>query len=460
MSYNMIDELSNKVSRVIDWSQSYEGSFDKTYPGVVDLVRRCLDNKEWFWRSSEVENLIYTSPEEVSFNFSNPEQLYNIFRDWLYDTYDSDSGYDEEDFHYYLKTQKSGFVDNTVKIPYKISEEKTIPQGMHLSKSFKFFISDEHSLRRIQDYYSSLIQQTKITGHLCISAHPLDFLSSSENTLNWRSCHALDGDFRAGNLSYMGDGATLVCYIKSKEDAILPRFPRDLPWNNKKWRMLIYVSSDKDMIYFGRQYPMQITGAREIVTDVMKKILAENFKWFEYSSNNWQVKNDYVVSMTSSSGQTLDLNDEENGCGQRSDFLILGNLAVSKRELFIEPKNSLHYNDVLYSSIDTRPHYAVMCNSENIPIVGRPTFRVGHRVKCPICGKEHLQDAESLICWKCYENPYNPEEEEKEEEKEISENVVIQQRGIHFDNITISEVNDVDLPFFVEENSNGTWSDS
>ena len=54
------------------------------------------------------------------------------------------------------------------------------------------------------------------------------------------------------------------------------------------------------------------------------------------------------------------------------------------------------------------------------------------------------------------QHPYSPEEEEKE----ISENVVIQQRGIHFDNITISEVNDVDLPFFVEENSDGTWSDS
>ena len=209
---------------------------------------------------------------------------------------------------------------------------------------------------------------------------------------------------------------------------------------------------NEDMIYFGRQYPMQITGAREVVVDAMKKILTENLKWFEYSSDNWQVKNDYVVSMTSSSGQTIDLNDEENGCGQRSDFLILGNLAVSKRELFIEPKNSLHYNDVLYSSIDTKPHYAVMCNSENIPVVGRPMFRVGHRVKCPICGKEHLQDAESLICWKCYEHPYS-----SEEEKEILE---IQQRGILFDNITISEVNDVDLPFFVEENSNGTWSDS
>ena len=28
-----------------------------------------------------------------------------------------------------------------------------------------------------------------------------DYLSLSENAFNWRSCHALDGEYRAGNLS-------------------------------------------------------------------------------------------------------------------------------------------------------------------------------------------------------------------------------------------------------------------
>ena len=84
-----------------------------------------------------------------------------------------------------------------------------------------------------------ILQEDKIEGTLCFSVHPLDFLSSSENTYNWRSCHSLDGEFCAGNLSYMADSATMICYLKSDKEEILPRFPEDIPWNNKKWRVFL-----------------------------------------------------------------------------------------------------------------------------------------------------------------------------------------------------------------------------
>lgn len=84
-----------------------------------------------------------------------------------------------------------------------------------------------------------LIQEDKVTGILCLSIHPLDYLSLSENTYNWRSCHALDGEYRAGNLSYMMDNTTVVCYLKGEDEAELPHFPAEVKWNSKKWRMLL-----------------------------------------------------------------------------------------------------------------------------------------------------------------------------------------------------------------------------
>ena len=40
-------------------------------------------------------------------------------------------------------------------------------------------------------------------GYLYLSIHPLDYLSISETNHGWRSCHALDGEYRNGNLSYL-----------------------------------------------------------------------------------------------------------------------------------------------------------------------------------------------------------------------------------------------------------------
>jgi hypothetical protein len=120
-------------------------------------------------------------------------------------------------------------------------QEAKVPKGMKLSKAFKYFVEDEGQLRIIQDVFSEMIQKNKVCGKLCISIHPLDYLSTSETTHNWRSCHALDGEYRAGGLAYMCDKTTVVCYIKSDEDAVLPRFPHHIKWNDKKWRMLLHM---------------------------------------------------------------------------------------------------------------------------------------------------------------------------------------------------------------------------
>ena len=130
-----------------------------------------------------------------------------------------------------------------------------VPEGAKIIKSFKHFEGNKRKLEEMQTAASRVIQADKIEGYIYFSVHPLDFLSLSENAHNWRSCHALDGEYRSGNLNYMVDSSTIVCYVKSKEDTILPRFPEDVPWNNKKWRVLLFLSDDGYSMMAGRQYP-------------------------------------------------------------------------------------------------------------------------------------------------------------------------------------------------------------
>lgn len=91
----------------------------------------------------------------------------------------------------------------------------------------------------------------------------------------------------------MCDNSTLICYLRSDEETKLPRFPDDVPWNNKKWRMLIHISEDKGMVFFGRQYPMEIEGIHESIFNYLKKqnILTDLFAY------DWKYSNDYVQSV-------------------------------------------------------------------------------------------------------------------------------------------------------------------
>ena len=120
----------------------------------------------------------------------------------------------------FIKTNSDGFFNNQVTLQYD-SDAFKIPKGMKLVKAFKFFEPDPETLGKLQSAASMLIQENCVTGKLCLSVHPLDYLSASENNHNWRSCHALNGDYRAGNLSYMVDSSTIVCYIKTKDDEII-----------------------------------------------------------------------------------------------------------------------------------------------------------------------------------------------------------------------------------------------
>ena len=89
----------------------------------------------------------------------------------------------------------NSFYDNIV----TDSDYSPAPKGMKLVRAFKYFEKNKIVLEEIQNLASRYLQEDKVKGTLCFSVHPLDFLSLSENTYNWRSCHSLDGEYRAGN---------------------------------------------------------------------------------------------------------------------------------------------------------------------------------------------------------------------------------------------------------------------
>lgn len=378
MVYNMdYSSIQKQFNEVIEYSQGIHS------PKTNDLFARWFEAKKYFIDKMNGK-LIYQFPTKVSFQVSDDEKE-KRFKSFLQTL---QSKYLYPDLLNFLSIQQDGFWSNQVIKPYEYNQI-TIPKGMKLIKAFKYFIIDDVHLDAIQTMASQIIQSNKVSGTLCFSVHPLDFLSLSENTCNWRSCHSLDGEYRSGNLSYMVDKSTVICYLKEDNDRCLPNFPDNIQWNSKKWRVLLFFSNNYDMLFAGRQYPYSSEEGMLIVKDILLKKLDLGY-WSSWNSKR-------ITSMT----------ENEISHNFYSAFVPVEDTLIQLDELVIDQPGSLQFNDVLSSSIYT-PIYSYRMEQSLWPTTHlypstkmNSRFYVGGKVKCCNCEKDDISLSETFMCNDC-----------------------------------------------------------
>lgn len=353
---------------------------------------------------------IYEYPEKVSFELGESErhQRLNDFITKIAFTYDQD------DLSNFIEDQMDGFYKNITVKDYHFhifnsdgySVEKTIKKGTKLIKAFKYFITDDKKmLFDLQNEASRLIQENKIEGTLCFSVHPLDFLSVSENTYNWRSCHSLDGEYRAGNLSYMMDDSTIVCYLKGEDDVILPGFGPEVKWNSKKWRVLLYLSNDWKMIIAGRPYPFKSKTAMQFVLENIEKVFPNNrvsdvdiWNKTNPQKTGWTEWNEIVF------GQNFQLTNNIT-IVQHSPLIAVGHTMKRIEEVVQDAEGAKQFNDVLMSTCYT-PIFTAKYKQyfyDSALLTSNDThFTIGGYTYCLWCGeRECLNGADTMMCMKC-----------------------------------------------------------
>ena len=193
--------IQSDFNKVIKYSQE----LDRV--NTDQLFADWEENKKWFIEAFD-GNYIYTHPQLLTFELTEEQKNKKLLT--FINRVQEYWGY--SDLAYFIQKNKDGFFENKLLCDY-LYGNITITAGSKLVRAFKYFVSNEDTLKVIQDEASLIIQENKIEGYLRLSVHPLDFLSLSENTHKWRSCHALDGDFCAGNLSYMTDTSTIIAYL-------------------------------------------------------------------------------------------------------------------------------------------------------------------------------------------------------------------------------------------------------
>lgn len=362
-------KIKEQVARVIEYSQNIPD------PKVDDLIDRWYENKKRFIDAFGGELILNFGKITFHLDENTKTNKVNGFIDNIVRVY----GY--EKLGNFIAENQEGFFDNRV-----VKEYDNIPRGMKLLRAFKYFEPRNKTiLEALQNQASCLIQEDKIEGELCVSVHPLDFLSSSMNNYNWRSCHALDGEYRSGNLSYMVDNSTVVWYLKAKDNVRLPLFPDDVLWNDKKWRMLMYFSEKNDLVMAGRQYPFTAAGALNQIGLQLMKIKDLN-RAFSFWGWGWEDQS------------TVDL------CGLFSPYIQLHERLYPVKDLMEEPERPLHYNDLVYSNY-YKPIYiydtSYDASCEIQANGGTSVIHMGGDVKCLHCGHQWIDNPETMRCPEC-----------------------------------------------------------
>ena len=148
------------------------------------------------------------------------------------------------------------FLLNHILIPYgtdgdtiKITKgEKTMKALGKIVHTIFPNLIDEYEQFRIR--VSQIRNQSGLSGDLCLSIHPLDFMTMSDNSSGWSTCMSWKkiGEYRSGTVEMMNSDCVVVGYLKSETEKL--KFPEHCfspsvqgEWNSKKWRCLFIVTN-------------------------------------------------------------------------------------------------------------------------------------------------------------------------------------------------------------------------
>lgn len=272
--------------------------------------------------------------------------------------------------------QKNTWMDETLVIPADytpLGKVIKIQKGMKMIKVIEkvlkaFNVFDPVEFEKFRIAHSLCLNEKKIKGELCLSIHPLDYATLSDNNCGWDSCMSWgDGEYRQGTIEMMNSPYMVVAYMTSSAPFRLEG--SEMEWSNKKWRKLFIVS--KDLLMGIKAYPYAAEEIELTALDWIKE-LAENAWGIKYLDEPMKVGNHHIV--------------RPNKCPNDSVYL---NLKMNH----------------MYSDISSLPiHWAYFPDNEQWwEDHSRLEMMLSGNSMCLTCGTTYLDDIEhdSLICHTC-----------------------------------------------------------
>lgn len=237
---------------------------------------------------------------------------------------------------------------------------------------------------------SQVLNEARMNANLCISIHPLDFMTASYNSNDWRSCMCWeDGEYRRGVIEMMNSPMVVCAYLESKSEVLDWYNGLDMPrleWNSKRWREFFIVRPD--MISGIKGYPYWNRTLEDMVINMLTDMFAPVFHTKYAPICEWRT--DVPVQ---DAKYDIDILPDMN-CGPAM------------------------YND-FYSDNDYHTRFAVGCHGEeesnyysrsaheHIPCLKTSVFYSGES-ECVVCGEpdQDFDGEGEIACCECVEHVF------------------------------------------------------
>ena len=216
--------------------------------------------------------------------------------------------------------------------------------------------------------HSMVLNDKILRGVLCLSIHPLDFLTMSDNDMNWESCMSWinDGCYHAGTVEMMNSNCVICAYLESENSNFnmlklenKDNLTEDQIWNNKKWRQLFYCT--KDILLSGKSYPYK---AKDLTFEVLR--------WLnELAKENWNRTYEYGIE------EYKDMKHINSNFKMEKNKNWIRSKQQSKHNILVDTK--IMYNDIFNDSYTT---YYCYRNKVKSNIVLNLSGKIG----CVCCG--------------------------------------------------------------------------
>lgn len=313
-----------------------------------------------------------------------------------------------------LYFQNEFYISNCVGRYFEYNDHK-FPKEMKLHKALKKlmqYIYEEDgfiSNDTLKNFYtvvdrawvklSQILNQKEVKGTLCLSIHPMDYMTMSDNGGNWSSCMKWigTGEYRMGTIEMLNSPSVVVAYLESEDHDWF--IDEKYHWNAKKWRELFIV--DRDFICGIKGYPYYNDSLEVTAMDELQE-LAETYYGIKYEESPIvdKVYYDYVSFETNYMYNDIDANvsctllmnkNTREGIDNNDIPQIYFNYSGEARCIccgeLIDPDTD--YDDVLCSHVSC--------------------FDCSNIIVCDCCGGEILDDDYEehnglLYCYSCAEN--------------------------------------------------------
>lgn len=242
--------------------------------------------------------------------------------------------------------------------------------------------------------YAIIMTEKKITTTFCISIHPMDYITMSDNNSNWQSCmNWIDrGCYHTGTIEMMNANNVLCCYFLNSNKSNLFVFDKETineetgeligVWNNKAWRQLFYIT--KDIVMGGKPYPYASKDITLTILDQIKTLAAENLNWnYTYGPELYQ--------------DMIHVNSQRAMNSQR-DWMQIEKKNPFKKNIIWDTKAM--YNDMLNDS--NTKYWCYRNKVEHTKIIS-----ISGKAKCLCCnGNISTYNTENDECDEDYNNRY------------------------------------------------------